>query len=246
MVEDSLPKSRRNDWGAFMRWMAKTLKEAPKPVAALTYDEADAARLLDAAERIGVSVPEELAILSIGNDPIICENQSVPLSSIDQDLERGGYEAAAMLDRLMDGGRPPKDPVLISPNGICLRRSTDIMASSDPLVKNALDYIAAHISAPLGAAQIADALNVSRNILDKRFRADLNRSVGEEVKRQRLALAKLLLRNTGKSVSEIAAAAGFCTPSHLANTFRSDTKMTPREYRRQSRSSASMREWRRA
>ena len=246
VVEDFLPKSRRNDWGAFMRWMAKTLKEAPKPVAALTYDEADAARLLDAAERIGVSVPEELAILSIGHDPIICENQSVPLSSIDQDLERGGYEAAAMLDRLMDGGRPPKEPVLIPPNGICLRRSTDIMASSDPLVKNALDYIAAHISTPLGAAQIADALNVSRNVLDKRFRADLNRSVGEEVKRQRLALAKLLLRNTGKSVSEIAAAAGFCTPSHLANTFRSDTKMTPREYRRQSSSSVSMREWRRA
>ena len=246
VAEDSLPKTRRSDWGAFMRWMAKTLKDAPKPVAALTYDEADGARLLDAAERIGVSVPEELAILSIGNDPIICENQSVPLSSIDQDLERGGYEAAAMLDRLMDGERPPKKPVLIPPNGICLRRSTDIMASSDPLVKKALDYIAGHISTPFGAAQIADALKVRRNILDKRFRADLNRSVGEEVKRQRLALAKLLLRNSGKSVTEIATAAGFCTPSHLANTFRSATKMTPREYRRLGLSSASMREWHRA
>ena len=232
VAEDSLPKTRRSDWGAFMRWMDKTLKESPKPTAALAYDEADGARLLDAAERLGVSVPEELAILTVGNDPIICENQSVPLSSIDQNLERGGYEAAAMLDRLMDGERPPRKPVLVPPNGICLRRSTDIMASSDPLVKNALDYIAAHISTPFGAAQIANALKVSRNILDKRFRADLNRSVGEEVKRQRLAMAKLLLRNSGKSVSEIAKAAGFCTPSHLANTFRASTKMTPREYRR--------------
>ena len=231
VVEDSLPRTRRNDWGTFMRWMAKTLKEAPKPVAALTYDEADAARLLDAAERIGVSVPEELAILSIGNDPIICENQSVPLSSIDQDLERGGYEAAAMLDRLMDGGRPPKEPVLISPNGICLRRSTDIMASSDPLVKNTLDYIAAHIDTPFGAAQIADALKVSRNILDKRFRADLNRSIGDETKRQRIALAKLLLRNSGCSVAEIARRTGFCTPSHLANTFRENTGQSPRRWR---------------
>ena len=151
-----------------------------------------------------------------------------------------------MLDRLMDGERPPEKPVLIPPNGICLRRSTDIMASSDPLVKKALDYIAGHISTSFGAAQIADALKVRRNILDKRFRADLNRSVGEEVKRQRLALAKLLLRNSGKSVTEIATAAGFCTPSHLANTFRSDTKMTPREYRRLCLSSASMRGWHRA
>ena len=208
------------------------LSEAPKPLAALTYDEADAVRLLDAAERIGVSVPEELAILSIGNDPIICENQSVPLSSIDQNLELGGYEAAALLDRLMNGGKPPSRPILIPPNGICLRRSTDIMASGDPLVKKALDYMHENLSRPFGAAQIADALGVSRNILDKRFRADLNRSVGEEVKRQRLAMAKLLLRNSGKSVSEIAKAAGFCTPSHLANTFRASTKMTPREYRR--------------
>ena len=231
IVEESLPKTKRNDWGAFMRWMDRTLKEAPKPIAALAYDEADGARLLDAAERLGVSVPEELAILTVGNDPIICENQSVPLSSIDQNLEPGGYEAAAMLDRLMDGEHPPKEPVLISPTGICLRRSTDIMASSDPLVKKVLDYIAGHISIPFGAAQIADALKVSRNVLDKRFRADLNRSVGDEVKRQRLAMAKLLLRNSGKTVAEIAKAAGFCTPSHLANTFRASTKMTPREYR---------------
>ena len=231
IVEESLPKTKRNDWGAFMRWMDRMLKEAPKPIAALAYDEADGARLLDAAERLGVSVPEELAILTVGNDPIICENQSVPLSSIDQNLEPGGYEAAAMLDRLMDGEHPPKEPVLISPTGICLRRSTDIMASSDPLVKKVLDYIAGHISTPFGAAQIADALKVSRNVLDKRFRADLNRSVGDEVKRQRLAMAKLLLRNSGKTVAEIAKAAGFCTPSHLANTFRAITKMTPREYR---------------
>ena len=231
VVEESVPQSSRNDFNAFMRWMTKTLRETPKPIAALTYDEADGARLLDAAERVGVSVPEELAILSIGNDPIICENQSVPLSSIDQNLELGGYEAAAMLDRLMDGGALPKRPVLISPNGICLRRSTDIMASSDPIVKKALDYIAGHISTPFGAAQIADALGVSRNILDKRFRADLNRSIGTEIMRQRIALAKLLLRNSDKTVAKIAECTGFCTPSHLTNTFREKTGLSPRNWR---------------
>lgn len=232
VVEESLPKTRRNDFGAFIRWMEKTLKATPKPIAALAYDETDAARLLDAAERIGVSVPEELAILSIGNDPLICENQSVPLSSIDQDLETGGYEAARLLDAIMDGNRPPKKPILIPPSGICLRRSTDIISSSDPLVKCSLDYIAAHLSIPFGAAQVADALKISRNVLDKRFRADLNRSIGAEIKRQRLSLAKLLMRNSDKSIADIAKATGFCTPSHLANVFRAAVGMTPREYRR--------------
>ena len=231
VAEEALPKSRRNEWDAFMRWITGKLKESPKPLAALAYDEADAARLLDAAERIGISVPEQLAILSIGNDPIICENQSVPLSSIDQSLEQGGYEAAAMLDRLMDGEKPPAEPKLIPPRGICLRRSTDIIASSDPLVRRALDYIAEHISVPFGAAQIADDLKASRNMLDKRFHADLGRSIGDEIRRQRLALAKLLLENSNASIAEIAKRTGFCTPSHLANTFRAAAGLTPREWR---------------
>ena len=178
-----------------------------------------------------MSVPEELAILSVGNDPIICENQSVPLSSIDQNLELGGYEAAALLDRLMNGMKPPSRPILVPPNGICLRRSTDIMASSDPLVKRTLDYIAENLSKPFGAAQIAESLNVSRNMLDKHFRADLNRSIGTEITRQRIALAKLLLRNTDKTVAEIAKCTGFCTSSHLANTFREKTGQSPRSWR---------------
>ena len=231
IVEESLPKTRRNDWTSFMRWIGRMLKNAPRPLAALTYDESDAARLLDAAERLGVSVPEELAILSIGNDPIICENQSVPLSSIDQNLERGGHEAAAMLDRLMDGKRPPSKPILVPPGGICLRRSTDIIASSDPLVKKTLDYIAENLSRPFGAAQIADSLNVSRNILDKHFQADLNRSIGTEITRQRIALAKLLLRNSALTIAEVSKRTGFCTPSHLANTFREKTGMSPRSWR---------------
>ena len=231
VAEEGIPKARRNDWNAFLHWLSEKLKAAPKPLAALTYDESDAARLLDVAERTGLSVPEELAILSIGNSAVICENQSVPLSSIDQNLELGGYEAAALLDRLMNGGKPPSRPILIPPNGICLRRSTDIMASSDPLVKKTLDYIAENLSKPFGAAQIADALGVSRNILDKRFHADLNRSIGAEITRQRIARAKLLLRNSDKTVAEIAKCTGFCTPSHLSNTYRDSTGESPRHYR---------------
>lgn len=232
VLEEALSKGRRTDFGAFIRWISRLLKEAPKPLAALTYDETDAVRLLDAAESAGVSVPEELAILSIGDNRVICDNQSVTLSSIDQNLEEGGYAAAAMLDRLMNGENPPLKPVLIPPKGISLRRSTDTVASGDPLVRQALDYISGHLSQPFGAAQIAESLNVSRNVLDKRFRGDLNRSIGSEILRQRLALTKLMLNNTGKTVAEIARLTGFSTPSHLANTFRAATGTTPNRYRK--------------
>ena len=103
VAAEALPKSCQANYSAFLKWIASTLKKCEKPVGVLTYDETDAAKLLDAAEKCNLSVPEEIAILSIGNDPIICENQSVPLSSIDQNVETGGYEAARLLGALMLG-----------------------------------------------------------------------------------------------------------------------------------------------
>lgn len=235
VAEEELPKSRRNDWRAFMHWLSANLKKSPKPLAALTYDESDAARLLDVAERTGISVPEELAILSIGNDRIICENQPVPLSSIDQNLERGGYEAAALLQGLMNGERPPKKPILVPPAGIVLRRSTDTIAVTDPLVRQGLKYIGENISQSFGVAQIAEALGTTQNVLHKRFSAELGHSVGKEIARLRLAKVKILLRNTRMSIAEISSAAGFCTPSHLSNAFRAATGSSPREWAKKRR-----------
>ena len=235
VAAEALPKSCQANYSAFLKWIASTLKKCEKPVGVLTYDETDAAKLLDAAEKCNLSVPEEIAILSIGNDPIICENQSVPLSSIDQDLETGGYEAARLLGALMLGKSAPAKPILVPPKGIVLRRSTDIIASSDSLVEQALAYITANISKPFGAAQIANSLGVSRNVLDKRFRSDMNRSIGDEIARQRLALVKTLLRDTDDTLAEIAAAAGFCTQSHLANVFRDTTGSTPSAWRKEHR-----------
>ena len=229
---EDLPKRQQDDWNAFSKWIVSKLASAPKPLAVLAYDEADAARLLHAAQRAGVSVPE--AILSIGNDPLICENQPVTLTSIDQNLERGGYEAAKLLDRIMSGKRAPSKPVLVPPSGITLRQSTDAIAVSDPLLRRAMDFIKTNLASHFGVAQMADALGTTQNILHKRFTAELGRTVGSEIARQRLAKTKLLLRNTKMTLADIAEATGYCTASHLSNTFSAATGMSPRTWRKQS------------
>ena len=233
VLAESLPTSRQNDWSSFTKWLRGAFASAPKPLAALTYDEADGARLLNAALELDISVPEELAILTIGDNKTICENQSVPLSSIDQNLERGGYEAAALLDRLMSGQRPPKKPILVPPLGIVVRRSTEVIAVSDPTVRKAMEFISKRLAQPIGSPQIADALGVRRPVLDTLFREHLCHSVGEEIRRQRFARAKLLLEATNMSVAAIAAETGYCSPSHLANTFRDATGVSPRAWRNQ-------------
>ena len=232
VLSEALPRSKGDDWNAYARWISGKLAAAGKPFAALTYEEADAARLLEAAMRAGLSVPEEVAILSVGNDPVVCENQPVPLSSIDQNIERAAYEGAELLERLMDGGSPPPGPLLVPPAGIALRRSSDAIAVSDPVVRRALDYIGRHLAEPFGAAQVKEALGIGRSALDKRFTAQLGRSIGEEIRRQRLARAKILLENTGRTIASVAAETGFCTPSHLANTFRAATGLSPRAWRK--------------
>ena len=236
IVTDELPTRRQGDWTAFVKWIEEKIGAAGKPLAVLTYDETDAARLLYAARELNVNVPEELAILSIGDNPLVCENQSVPLSSIDQNLERGGYEAAALLDRIMERRRhlPRRDAattVLIPPKEVVTRRSTDVIAVADPTVRRALEYIGLNLDKPIGSPQIADALGCRRGDLDRLFRVNLGRSVGEEIRRHRFAHVKLLLETTRLSITEIANATGYCTPSHLTNAFKSAFGLSPKFWR---------------
>ncbi len=231
VATEALARRSRSNYQAFFKWLGEELSRAPKPLAVLAYDESDASRLLEVADICGFSVPEEIAVLSIGNDPVMCENQSTPLSSIDQNLELGGYEAAALLDRIMRGEPPPDKPVFIPSRGIVLRRSTDVVASSDPLVKRTLAYIADNLSRSFGAAQIAAALNAPCKELERRFKHELSRSIAEEIRRQRLARAKRLLANPNLTLACVAKEAGFSSASHLVNFFKSSLDCTPAEWR---------------
>ena len=131
----------------------------------------------------------------------------------------------------MEGGAAPKSPILIAPQGITLRRSTDTVAVSDPTLRAAMSFIAAHISEPIGSPQIADGIGISRLRLDRLFAKELNISVGREIMRQRLVQAKLLLRNTNAPLTEIAGQTGFCNAAYLANVFRRETGTTPGSWR---------------
>ena len=235
---DMAPAAHLGNWRTFARTLGARLVSAPKPLAVLTYDEADAVRLLAVCQEQSISVPEEVAILSIGNDPILCENQSVTLSSIDQNLERGGYEAAALLDRLMDGKAPPRTSLLVPPAGIVARQSTDTRAVADPTLRHALELLGANLARPYGADQLAAALGLPRFKVDRLFASGLGRSVGDELLRQRLARVKLLLKRPELTVASIARQTGFCHAAYLTNTFKRAFGITPRAWRKQPHATA--------
>ena len=230
---EEAPAGRLDDFAWFDRWLGEKLRAAPKPLALLAYDDTDAARALDACLAAGLSVPEDVAIIGIGGDRLICENQPVPISSIEHDQGRTGYEGAALLGRLMEGERKPTKPILIPPRGITVRASTDFIAAASPIVRRALEYIHAHLNRSFGLAQIAAETGASRTSVVRLFESELGRSVGAEILRQRIDCAKRLLKDGSLTISEIASRTGFCNPAYFTNTFRRMTGVTPKVWRKQ-------------
>ncbi len=223
---------RADHWPSLVRWLGGQLAAAPKPLAVVTYDDSDAARVEHIALARGLAVPEEIAILGIGNDTLLCENQQVPLSSVRHDTEEAGRRGVALLEELMSEphrGAPPC--LLVSPRGVVERASTDVIAVEDPLLAAALGYISLHLAESFGLAQIADALGVSPSRIQSAFTAGLQCRVGDEIRRQRLARVRLLLENTTLTVSEIADQTGFQHLSHLSMLFRKTTGLTPSAWR---------------
>ena len=216
----------------------RTVKAAGKPVAVLAYSEADAVRLLHLCLAAGLDVPDDVAILSIGDDPLITDHQPVPISCVRQDFLRGGYEAARLLDGLMEGRPPPADPILIPPDGISARRSTDTVADDDPLVRRALLYVRDNLSRPFGAEQVAAALGVSRSRLDKTFAARMGRSLGREILDARLRKARRLLLEGGCNVNETALLTGFGGAAYFIKKFKAAFGTTPLRWSRRTPSSA--------
>ena len=232
VVCEALGERKRDDWNAISRWLGGELVRAPKPLGVVCYDDSDAARVADVCRAYGLSIPEEVAILGIGNDTFICEYQETPLSSVIHDSEATGYGGAKLLNRLMDGGKPPQAPVLIPPKGIVIRKSTETIAVTDSIVRSALTYIDTHLASSFGIAQIADELGVSAISLHRLFKKHLGRRVGDEIRRARIAKAKILLQTSNLKISGIARKTGFCNLAHFTRTFKQSCGMTPSAYRR--------------
>ena len=204
-----------------------------KPPVGLFIELAPIARqLIEASQSLGWNVPQDIAILCHQNlKPVV--DVEPQISSIAQNYERLGYEAAAMLERLMDGKAPPKEPVLIPSEGVIARESSDYFAVEDRLVADALLYIAAHLTEPLRVAQIADHLAVSPRSLQLRFDAALGRGISQEVRRLRLEMAKRLLTEPDRPVGVIAAETGFGNAQIMGQVFRRELGTTPTAYRKQ-------------
>ena len=225
-------KSGADDWNALSRWLKAKLCKAPHPLAVFCFDDADASRVESVAIDAGLSVPGDVAVLGVGDDRVICEIQAVPVSSVQHDIRRIGYAGAALLERLMDGGKAPAAPILVKPRGVAERASTDTLAISTQTVRKARDIFMAEMENPPSTDQLAERLGVSRAALDRAFADDIGLSPSKMLMRLRLDEAKHLMADTDLTLAEIAARLGYCNAAYFTNFFKDSEGISPKEWRR--------------
>jgi len=223
------PKSQ-----TFQEW----LRTAEKPLGLFCCYDIKAQQVLDVCRTLNIAVPEQVAVLGVDNDPILCNLCTPPLSSVIPDAYRTGYTAAELLERMLHGEAVPPQPHLIPPLGIETRQSTDTLAIEDPVIVQALRFIRERAREGIDVSDVLKVVPLSRRVFESRFQQIVGRTPHQEILRVRLARVQQLLSDTDLSLSEIAARTGFEHPEYLSVAFKRELGVSPSAYRREHQSVA--------
>ena len=179
-------------------------------------------------------VYEDDALIVVNNDDLLCQIADPPLSSVLSPMDRVGYEAARMLNRMLAGTPAPAKPLLLEPAGVVTRRSSDVIAVDDPVAATALSFIRRRACDGIKVEDVLDHLHISRSLLEQKLRKAIGRTPLAEIRRVRVERAKQLLAETDLHMTAIARASGFASDVRLSSVFRQLTGTTPTAYRAES------------
>lgn len=211
------------------------------PIGVVIGSEEVGRLVIQLCRRRGWRVPGDVAIIAGTNEETLCDLPRPSLSSVELGYERVGYEAARLLDQLMDerdSGRRPKGAdskpqhIFLPPQGLVVRESTDFYAVEDEIVARALQFISANSHRSINCDDVAKALNVHPRTLQRRFRSVVDWPISDEIRRVRIERAKRELAHSKRSIAEIARNVGFGDRMRMYEVFRRELNVTPSEYRK--------------
>ena len=218
-------------WGAEQKALGKWLMSLPKPVALLAANDSRGHQVLEACRAFELAVPQQVAVIGVNNDELLCQLSNPPLTSIEQGTERMGYEAAALLERMMNGHRPRRRRFVIDPVRVVGRNSTDVLAVEDHLVAGAMAFITANAMKGIKVSDVGRALGISRSTLEARFKNALSFSIHAVIRRTRMDRVRALVSGTTMPLKQIAASSGFRSVQHMTTLFKKSFAQSPARYR---------------
>lgn len=221
-----------NDWENEQSHVCFWLNTVPKPVGILACNDDRGQHVLEVCKRLNYNVPEDVAVLGVDDDPMICELGDPPLSSIALNVESAGYEAAKLLHQMINNQKIEGHEILVSPTHIVLRQSTDILAVNDSEVAAAIRFIKENAKEKIFVSDVVKATRISRRALEQRFRETIRRSIYDEIRQVRVEMIANLLIETNLPVSQISSLFNFTDIEHISRYFKKEKGIGLREFRK--------------
>jgi LacI family transcriptional regulator len=240
-IHEGLPGRRvhwshqQASWEDEIEGVAQWVKKLPKPLGIMAGNDIRGIQMLDACRRAGVAVPEEVAVVGVDNEELVCLLAYPPLSSVIPDAYQVGYESAALLDRMMKGHRATEMLRLIPPLSVAIRQSSDVTAIANPCLASAMQFIRESACHGIGVDDVLAHVSASRSALQRLFKNELGQTILDAITAMRMQRVKQLLAETDLSLNDIADRAGFSYVEYLSTSFRRQTGQSPSAYRREFR-----------
>jgi LacI family transcriptional regulator len=212
--------------------LAAWLKALPKPVGLMACNDDCGVQVMEACKATGLTVPDLIGVVGADNDEVVCGLSNPAMSSVAINFERAGFEAAEALDQLMKGAKRASNKITVPATHIATRRSTDVVAVSDPALGKALRFIRDHSRKAIGVSDVARAAGFSRRALERRFRNEIGISILDQIRKARTEEICKMLVETTLPVGQIAESLGFEDVQHFARYFRAAREISPLAYRK--------------
>lgn len=216
------------DQSVLMDW----LLSLPKPVAIMACDDNQGSILLQACNSCGLKIPFDVAVLGVDNDEILCNMSDPAMSSINVDIERGGYEVAAMVDRMVKDGVYVGEDIVLKPLRVVERVSSSVLATNDPAVLRAIRFICANVDHKVSVDDVLKNVPMSRRLLEQRFKNATGLTIYNYISKQRINRFAQLLLTSNDSISEIAERLDEFDTKSISRRFKDIKGCTPSEYRK--------------
>lgn len=222
------------NWEENIDHIKEWIKNLPKPIGIMAANDMRAYHVLKACQSLDISVPDEIAVVGVDNDEMICTLSTPPLTSVIQGTDLLGFYAAEVLDKMIDG-QSYFDSLVVPPQGVAIRESSDGHIIDDELVTKAFKFIREHALHGIRVDRVADECHVSRSTLENHFKEKVGHSVHQEINRIQINKVKDLLMNDSMALKNICKVTGYSSPQYMSSKLKEATGLSPLQFRKKHR-----------
>jgi LacI family transcriptional regulator len=219
------------EWGTSYIELDKWLLDLPKPVGLFACDDNFALRISQICTINDIKIPDEISLLGVDNDELICQLSDPPISSIVTDVEKGGYEAGALIDRMINREIVEPFNIIIKPTRIELRKSTEKYDISNEYISKIVNYIEDNFTTDIDIGGLIKMVPLSRRNLEVKFKDQMGTSIYQFILNCRIEYFANLLLTTNRTLFDLALESGFNDCKNISRIFKKIKGCTPVEFR---------------